>query len=81
MYYNFKVKIPDVQGKIIRKKKGNSVYIEFEYDHTYDQVRKFNIPRRAIIGKACPDDVTAMNPNENYFKFFPDAVIPEEREE
>lgn len=80
MYFNFRVKIPDVSGKICRKSLNNSHYIHFEYDRVYDPVKKYNLPKRAVIGKECKDDTTMMYPNPNYFKYFPDAEFPEEKD-
>ena len=51
MYLDFFVDIPDVKGKITRKPKGNAVYINYEYGREYDRERKYNIPKRVIIGK------------------------------
>jgi len=79
MYYDFTVGIPDVKGKITFKKKGDSTFVLFEYERVYDPVRKFNIPKRAIIGKVSQEDASLMYPNENYQTHFPDAVLPEER--
>jgi transposase len=79
MYYNFTVDIPDVSGKIVLKKKGDSVYVQYEYDRVYDAERKFNIPKRAIIGKVSQEDSLVMHPNEKYLVYFPAAVLPEER--
>ena len=79
MYYDFTVKIPDAPGKIVLKKKGDSVYVQYEYDRVYDAERKFNIPKRAIIGKVCEAHPSSMHPNEKYQECFPSAVLPEER--
>lgn len=79
MYYDFIVPIPDTPGKIVRKKKGDSVYVQYEYDRVYDAQRKYNIPKRAIIGKVCDEDLSLMHPNEKYQECFPSAVLPEER--
>lgn len=47
MYYDFTVPIPDVRGKIIRKKKGDSVYLQYEYDRVYDaELEKIEMVRR-----------------------------------
>ncbi len=79
MYYDFTIGIPDVSGKIVLKKKRDAVYIQYEYDRVYDAQRKFNIPKRAIIGKVCREDSLLMHPNEQYQKYFPFAVLPEMR--
>lgn len=51
----------------------------FEYERVYDPVRKFNVPKRSIIGKVSEGDASLMYPNENYQRHFPAAVLPEER--
>jgi len=78
MYMDFKVKIPDIKGKIFPKPVGGVTYINYEYDRVYKQEKKYNIPKRTTIGKVCEDDATMMYPNANFFKFFPDAELPGE---
>ena len=46
MYFDFKVKIPEVKGKIYERTIKGVVYINYEYDRVYDKERRFNIPRR-----------------------------------
>jgi hypothetical protein len=77
MYFDFTVEIPSVPGKITRIARANATYIYYEYDRSYDVKRKFNIPRRAVIGKQAEEDSSRMYPNENFLKFFPSAQIPE----
>ena len=79
MYLDFLVKVPDVKGKITRKTKGNNTYINYEYDRTYDSVRKFNVPHRVTIGKASKADPTMMQPNQNFLTYFPEVDLPDER--
>ena len=79
MFYDFKVSVPNIQGKITRRKKGASVHVEYEYDRVYHPEKKYNVPKRAVIGKICYDDTSMMFPNEKYLEFFPDTVIPETR--
>jgi len=83
MYYDFKVPIPYEKGKIYKifKKSRNTTYIEIEYGNTYYSDRKYSIGRRAIIGKMCSDDSDLMFPNDNYYKYLPDAIMPETRDE
>lgn len=80
MYLDFFVKIPDVPGKMTRRKKGNSTYVEYEYNRVYDPKRQFTIVRRSIIGKQSKDDPLMMEPNQNFLKYFPDAQLPEEKD-
>lgn len=80
MYLDFHVKIPEVPGKITRRKKGNSTYIEFEYHRVYDPKRQFTIAKRATIGKQSSSDSLMMLPNQNFLKYFPDADLPDEKD-
>lgn len=81
MYHDFTVKIPDVKGKIIIKKKGNASYILYEYGRDYKPDKKYAIPKRSIIGKRSDTESSLMYPNERYQDYFPEAVLPEERPE
>ena len=78
MYLNTTVKIPEIKGKIISKKKGGATYILYQYGSDYNPEKRYAIPLRAIIGKVSPEDATLMYPNEKFQVFFPDAVIPDE---
>jgi len=79
MFFDFKVPIPAIQGKITSRKKGKSVHVEYQYSRVYHPEKKYNIPKRAVIGKICVDDTSSMFPNERFLEFFPDTVIPETR--
>ena len=46
MYYDFKVKIPEVKGKIYERTIKGVVYINYEYDRVYKPDKKYNIPKR-----------------------------------
>ena len=78
MFLKYKVDIPVVPGKLVRKNRGGHIYIEYEYDRIYDPVKQYTYPKRASIGRVDPEDPTRMTPNENFLKYFPDAEIPEE---
>lgn len=78
MYYDYTVKIPQVKGKIITKKKGDSTYVLFQYGQQYHAEKKYAIPQRTIIGKLYEKDHGLMYPNEKFQDFFPDADLPEE---
>lgn len=80
MYLDFIVKIPDVPGKMTRRKKKDSVYIEYAYERTYHPEKKYTTVKRTTIGKQSEDDHTMMVPNQNFLKYFPDAELPEERD-
>lgn len=79
MYLDFLVKIPEVSGKITRKTKNGITYINFEYGREYDSKRKFNIPKRATIGKQSKEDASMMQPNQNFLTYFPEIELPDER--
>lgn len=79
MYYDFKVKIPEVKGKIYERMIKGVVYINYEYDRIYKPDKKYNIPKRTTIGKKCEDDPEMMYPNPNFLTYFPDAELPEDQ--
>lgn len=75
MYIDFKVKIPDIKGKIFENTIKKVTYINYEYDRVYKPEKKYNIPKRTTIGKRCENDLSMMYPNANFLKFFPEAEI------
>ena len=79
MYYDFSVKIPENTGKISKNKHGNTTYIEYTYDRVYHSEKKYNVPKRTTIGKMSEEDSSLMYPNPNFEKYFPEVVLPEER--
>ena len=78
MYLNTTVKIPEMKGKIISKKKGGTTYILYQYGSEYNPDKKYAVPLRTIVGKVSPSDATLMFPNEKFQTYFPDAKIPDE---
>lgn len=60
MHLDFLVKVPAAKGKIIRKKKGDNTYINYEYARIYEPDRRFNIPQRVTIGKGSKTDPKMM---------------------
>ena len=78
MYYDFRVEIPKIKGKIITKKKGNARYILYQYGSKYNPEKKYATPDRAIIGKVTDDDSSMMFPNEKFETYFSDVPLPEE---
>lgn len=80
MYLDFLVKIPDVPGKMTRRKKGDAIYIEYAYDRIYHPEKQYTTVRRATIGKQSKADSAMMQPNHNFLKYFPDAELPEEKD-
>ena len=55
MYFSTPVKVPAVSGKIVRKRTGACTYVLFETERVYDPKRRFNVPKRVIIGKLLSD--------------------------
>ena len=41
MYLDFLVEVPDEKGKITKKSKGNSIYVNYEIGREYDKVKKY----------------------------------------
>ena len=78
MYFNTTVKIPEIKGKIITKKKGATTYILYQYGNEYNPEKQYSVPLRAIVGKACADNPSLMFPNEKFQIYFPDTQLPEE---
>ena len=78
MFMKFKVPVPEAHGKLVRKNRGGEMFIEYEYERTYDPVKQITYPKRASIGKVDKDTPDQMYPNQNYLKNFPDAALPEE---
>ena len=75
MYLDSRLPIPDIKGKITLKKKGGGCYVLYEIERVYDPKRKFNIPKRSVIGKIDPDNPSQMIPNENFLKHFPETPV------
>ena len=75
MYYDFWVKLPEAPGKYVYEKRGETTYVKYEYDRTYDPVKQITYPRRATIGKLS-DDRTMIRPNHTFFTYFPNVELP-----
>lgn len=78
MYLNTTVKIPEMKGKIISKKKGETTYILYQYGSEYHPDKQYAVPLRTIVGKVSPSDASQMFPNEKFQVYFPDAEITDE---
>ena len=79
MYLDFLVKVPDVQGKITTKSKGDAIYVNYEIGREYYQDRQYTIPKRVTIGKLSKADKRMMVPNQNFLTYFPEVELPEEK--
>ena len=80
MYLDSLVKVPEVKGKITYRTKGNTVYVEYESGRVYLPEKRYTTVTRKTIGKLTDADRLVMQPNENFLKFFPDTVLPEEKD-
>ena len=78
MYLKSTVKIPELESGISEKKIKGTIYIYYEYGRKYYPNKKYTVPQCTSIGKKSPDDPSMMYPNDNYLKFFPDEILPEE---
>lgn len=78
MYLNTTVKIPEIKGKIITKKKGTATYILYQYGSEYHPEKQYAVPLRTIVGKMSLSDPTLMFPNERFQNYFPEIELPEE---
>ena len=81
MYLDCLVKVPEIPGKIVYKKKGPSTYVLYENGRSYDPKKRFNQPKRVIIGKLSGADKSMMQPNTGYLEQFPYAELPDEKAE
>ena len=72
--------VPQVQGKITFRTKGNTTYVEFENERIYIPEKKYTVVNRKTIGKLSGTDNRFMQPNENFLRFFPEVELPEERD-
>lgn len=80
MYIDCLVKMPHAPGKIVCQKKGDTTYVYYEIDRTYDPEKKYTAPKRVTIGKRSKADLDMIQPNENFLRFFPDESLPEEKD-
>lgn len=79
MYLDFLVEIPNIKGKITKKTKGNSVYVNYELGRVYDSEKKYNVPKRVTIGKLSKEDEKMMVPNQNFLTYFPEVELPDSK--
>ena len=81
MYLSETVKIPEIPGKITRRKMGHNVYVLLETGRVYDPKRQFNVPQRVTIGKlVAGTDEALMQPNGKFLELFPEQrPVPQEQ--
>lgn len=81
MYLDFTVKVPDAASGVTRKKIKGVTYVYYTYSRNYDSGKKFSVPRNTSIGKCTEDDPELMYPNMNFIRFFPEAELPDEKDD
>ena len=64
MYLDAVVRIPQVQGKITFRTKGNTTYVEYESERIYVPEKQYTTVSRKTIGKVADADARMMRPNE-----------------
>lgn len=75
MYYNFWIDLPDSNGKFVFEKHGNTVYVKYETERTYDQNKKITYPKRVTVGKLS-EDKSKIQPNQKFLSYFPNVELP-----
>ena len=82
MYYTHVLEISRKTPKVTKKNINGTNYVYYEYARDYDKKSQQSKPKRRIIGKAIEvtDELIRLNPNETYYHYFPNAVIPEKYE-
>ena len=80
MYLDTPVKIPEVKGKIVLQRKPKATYVQLEIDREYFPELQYTNVKRVGIGKVADEEQQLMWANENYIKYFPDAELPETKE-
>ena len=76
LYLDYTVKIPVVEGKIVRRTVKDTAYVYYEYDRTYNRDKQYTNVSRVTIGKVTDSDSRMMFPNQNYLVYFPDEAPP-----
>lgn len=81
MYLDLLTPVPQARGRITYRKKDSGTYVEYLIENIYDPAVKYARPKRKAIGKLSEADPTMMQPNENYRRYFPDAELPDIKED
>ena len=74
MYQEYAVRVPDVPGKIVTRKVGESTYVLLETGRNYHPDTKSNRAERVEIGRLIEGHPELMLPNDNYAMYFPDET-------
>ena len=72
MFMGKPVRIPNMPGKIVFRKKGENSYVMLETGRSYDPERQYTNVERKMIGVQIPERPEYMLPNENYRELFPE---------
>ena len=81
MYLDSMVRIPEGNTGITKKTIKGVTYVYYTYARKYDPEKRYTKPACTSIGK-CPDAAAGrMYPNANFFRFFPDAALPEREDD
>ena len=72
---DLKIKIPQIQGKIIQHHKKESTYVEYIRERDYNSEKQNANFKKVSIGKVINGEPEYMYPNDNYFKYF-DIEVP-----
>ena len=67
MYYDISVEISSIPGKTALLKKKDVTYVQIELGRVYNPQKKYNVPKRKIIGKL-DSNPARMHPNETFFE-------------
>lgn len=81
MYLETSVNVPYESTGITKKTIRGVTYVYYTYARKYDPDKKYTKPLNTTIGKCLKDNTDLMYPNTNYLRFFPEAKLPEEKDE
>ena len=80
MYLDITIPTPDLERKITKKKINGTTYVYFETGRKYYKEKKYTSADRVCIGKMVPEHDTLMIPNEKFRKYFPQLILPKEKD-
>ena len=66
-------------ARLLEKLRMESHILTSSMEGNMIQKDKFNIPKRATIGKQSKEDSSMMQPNQNFLTYFPEVELPDER--
>ncbi len=80
-YLSQLVKVPDVPGKIVLRKRQDRVYVLYEVGRRYKAGKRSTVPERVMIGQQIRTKPEWMLPNENYERYFSEEMMKMTEEE